>query len=73
MLTFFHNNSPYYTLGCALGCGFTFAIVFLALTLQFLLKRENKRKDALYGPVGANVQVDVTQGGDKAANFRYMT
>jgi hypothetical protein len=47
--------------------------VFLSLTMHFLLERENKRRDELYGTVDADVEVDVTDEGDNHRNFRYLT
>jgi preprotein translocase subunit YajC len=49
------------------------AIVVLALIMYFALSRENKRKDELYGPVDAHVEVDVSEEGDYNRNFRYFT
>jgi preprotein translocase subunit YajC len=48
-------------------------IVFLALIMHFLLSRENRKRDKLYGPVDSNQAVDVSQQGDYARNFRYFT
>lgn len=64
---------PFYTRGCAVGCGLTGLIVILSLTLHFLLSAENKRRDRKYGVVDGNTQVDVTHGGDRNVNFRYFT
>lgn len=64
---------PFYTKGCAIGCAFTGAIVFLSLGLHFALERENKRRDRAYGPPRQSESVDVTEEGDKHRNFRYMT
>lgn len=48
-------------------------IVILALIMHFALVRENKRKDALYGPVDPDMEVDVSEQGDYNRNFRYFT
>jgi len=64
---------PFYVRGCAVGCGFTGLIVFLALGLHFKLEHENKKRDRLYGKADENARIDVTLGGDKEANFRYLT
>jgi hypothetical protein len=64
---------PFYVRGCAVGCGLSGLIVILALGLHFKLEHENRRRDRLYGKPEENVAIDVTQGGDGAQNFRYMT
>ncbi|KAK3081963.1 hypothetical protein LTS18_010121 [Coniosporium uncinatum] len=67
------TDGPFYVRGCAVGCGFTGLIVFLALGLHFKLEHENKKRDRLYGKADENARIDVTLGGDKEANFRYLT
>ncbi|OJJ05557.1 hypothetical protein ASPVEDRAFT_174611 [Aspergillus versicolor CBS 583.65] len=67
------EHAPFFTTGCAIGCGMSSAIVVLALIMYFALSRENKRKDELYGPVDAHVEVDVSEEGDYTRNFRYFT
>lgn len=67
------HGRPQYTKGCAIGCAFTGAIILMALSLNFALVRENKRRDREYGPADQNEAVDVTDLGDKHNNFRYMT
>lgn len=64
---------PFYTRGCATGCGLSGMIVFLALGLHFKLEHENKKRDRLHGPVDRNIVVDVTEGGDQTKSFRYLT
>lgn len=48
-------------------------VVVLALFMHFALKRENKRRDTLYGSVDANAEIDVSEQGDNNRQFRYMT
>ncbi|EON68139.1 hypothetical protein W97_07288 [Coniosporium apollinis CBS 100218] len=67
------TDRPFYTKGCALGCGFTGLIVILSLGLHFKLQHENRKRDRLYGKVPEDAQIDVTQGGDNNPNFRYFT
>ncbi len=67
------EDKPFYTKGCAIGCGLTFLIVVLSLGLHFKLSYENKKKDELYGPVDPNEQIDVSDNGDKHPKFRYLT
>jgi hypothetical protein len=47
--------------------------VLLSLALHFLLDRENRRRDELYGPVDPDAEVDVTDEGDYHVQFRYLT
>ncbi|OJJ54414.1 hypothetical protein ASPSYDRAFT_61039 [Aspergillus sydowii CBS 593.65] len=67
------EDAPFFTTGCAIGCGMSSAIVVLALIMYFALTQENKRKDELYGPVDVQVEVDVSEEGDYNRNFRYLT
>ncbi|KAF5701103.1 high-affinity nicotinic acid transporter [Fusarium mundagurra] len=67
------SAGPFYVVGCAIGCGMSGLIVILALVMHFLLSRENRKRDELYGPVDKNQAVDVSQQGDYARNFRYFT
>ncbi|KAM5355039.1 hypothetical protein ACJ41O_001685 [Fusarium nematophilum] len=67
------EDAPFFTTGCAIGCGMSGLIVVLALGMHFALARENKRKDELYGPVDSQVEVDVSEQGDYNPNFRYFT
>jgi hypothetical protein len=66
-------NRPFYVKGCAVGCAFTGLIVILALGLHLKLEHENRKRDRLYGEVEVDAHVDVTEGGDKNARFRYLT
>lgn len=57
-------------------CGFCFFVFALATTLSLLLKRENHRRDRIYGK-GSGVDafdehVDAGSLGDDAPNFRYV-
>lgn len=65
-------SRPYYTKGCAIGCGFTGSIVTLSLGLVMALNRENKRKDRLFGEVDEAEQFDISAEGDKHPQFRYL-
>ncbi|KAH7227087.1 major facilitator superfamily domain-containing protein [Fusarium redolens] len=67
------SDGPLYLRGTAIGCGLTGLISILGLGLHFALERENKRRDREYGPVDADMAVDVTELGDKNKNFRYLT
>ncbi|PNY30008.1 Alkaline phosphatase [Tolypocladium capitatum] len=67
------GDGPFYTRGCAVGCGLTGLMAMLALGMHVALGRENRRRDALYGPVDPGAEVDVTDEGDSHRNFRYVT
>ncbi|KAF5671407.1 nicotinamide mononucleotide permease [Fusarium heterosporum] len=67
------EDAPFFVKGCALGCGFSALVVLLSLFMHFALKRENKRKQELYGPVDHEVEVDISEQGDYDRNFRYLT
>ncbi|BGP45710.1 hypothetical protein JCM10450v2_001540 [Rhodotorula kratochvilovae] len=45
------HERPYYVKGMSIACGFMFFVTFLATLLRLTLMRENRRLDALYGPV----------------------
>ncbi|KAJ9602634.1 hypothetical protein H2200_012827 [Cladophialophora chaetospira] len=66
------SDAPFYTKGCAIGCGFTGSIVILSLGLVFTLHAENKKKDRLHGPVDESMQFDISEEGDKHPMFRYL-
>ena len=65
--------SPFYTLGCSLGAGFTGVIVLLSLGLHFKLEMENKKRDRVHGVVDPDKHIDVSKLGDKHPKFRYLT
>ncbi|PMD36045.1 MFS general substrate transporter [Hyaloscypha variabilis F] len=65
--------APFYTLGCALGAGFTGLITLLALALHFKLEHENQKRDRENGPVDPDEHIDVSALGDQHPKFRYLT
>jgi MFS family permease len=67
------SDAPLYTLGCGLACAFTGLIAILAMGLSAKLTLENRRRDRVYGVVGVNERVDVTEAGDNHPSFRYLT
>ncbi|KAM0281958.1 hypothetical protein ACHAO9_010439 [Fusarium lateritium] len=67
------SDGPLYIRGSTIGCVLTGLISIFGLGLHFALERENKRRDREYGPVDADMAVDVTELGDKNKNFRYLT
>jgi hypothetical protein len=66
------NSSPFFTKGCAIGCGFTGSIVIFAFALRWRLSYINQQKDALHGPADDTEQIDVTDLGEKHPSFRYF-
>ncbi|KAJ6051470.1 hypothetical protein N7499_010834 [Penicillium canescens] len=58
-----NSDAPLYTMGCAIGSAFTGLIAVLAMGLTLKLTLENRRRDRVYGVVGADERVDVTEGG----------
>lgn len=70
------SQAPYYREGMWICCGFCFLVFGLAATLSLLLRRENKRRDRVYGK-GTGVDafdetVDAGEFGDDAPTFRYV-
>ena len=65
-------DAPLYTKGCAIGSALTGLIAVLAMGLSVALIRENRRRDRVYGVVGVDERVDVTEGGDNNTKFRYL-
>jgi hypothetical protein len=70
------SQGPYYRPGMWICCGFCFLVFGLATTLSLLLKRENNRRDKVYGK-GTGVdafdeRVDAGALGDDAPTFRYV-
>jgi hypothetical protein len=59
--------------GCSVGCALCGFIVILSLALHFKLEHENGKRDRLYGEVAAATHVDITDGGNKHNDFRYLT
>ncbi|KAJ6439939.1 MFS transporter [Purpureocillium lavendulum] len=72
-VVFPESDAPFYTRGCAIGCGLTGLIFFASLCMTAALSRENRRRDRLYGAVDPNAEVDVTDEGDDHRRFRYLT
>ena len=70
------DEGPYYRKGMWICCGFCFFVFVLAMTLSLLLRRENRRRDRVYGK-GTGVdafdeRVDAGALGDGAPTFRYV-
>jgi peptidoglycan/LPS O-acetylase OafA/YrhL len=70
------NEAPYYRKGMWVCCAFCFFVFVLATSLSLLLRRENKRRDALFGK-GTGVDafdenLDAGALGDNTPTFRYV-
>ncbi|KAL3456263.1 major facilitator superfamily domain-containing protein [Aspergillus heterothallicus] len=66
------SDGPFYVKGTAIGCGFTGSIAVFALAIYFRLRHINKKRDAEFGPVSVDAQVDVTEQGDNHPSYRYV-
>ncbi|KAI8084734.1 major facilitator superfamily domain-containing protein [Halteromyces radiatus] len=68
------SDSPNYRLGHAVCLGFTMMTIILACLLRYILARENKRRDELYGPAKQNNTVVADDDDDFTENtsFRYI-
>jgi MFS family permease len=69
-------EAPYYRKGMWVCCAFCFFVFVLATTLSLLLRRENRRRDRIYGK-GSGVDafdegVDAGTLGDDSPTFRYV-
>ncbi|CAO3587258.1 unnamed protein product [Absidia cylindrospora] len=66
------SDGPTYRIGHAICLTFSFLAIFMTLFLRYLLARENKRRDELYGPVEMK-ETAVTDGEDDGSTrFRYI-
>ena len=65
-------DQPYYRKGSWICCAFALLSATTASMLSFLLWRENRRRDRIYGPVREGVQVDITSAESQEANLRYI-
>jgi len=70
------NQAPYYREGMWICCGFCFLVFALVTMSSLLLRRENRRRDRIYGK-GTGVdafdeRVDAGALGDDAPTFRYV-
>jgi MFS family permease len=70
------EDAPYYRKGMWICCGFCFLVAALGAALSFLLWRENKRRDRVYGK-GTGVSafdenVDAEADGNRSPAFRYV-
>jgi hypothetical protein len=64
--TYLGNQAPHYPLGFGLGMGVTAMSIVVAITLVFLLKRENKKLDEQMETYGHLLNPDLPP------DFRYV-
>lgn len=65
------TESPKYTRGFAICCGFAFWAAILATMLSLSLKMVNARRDHIEGPPRSDEKPDTAAHADKAHGFRY--
>lgn len=66
------SDGPYYRKGSWICCAVSLLSAACACTLSFLLWRENKRRDRIYGPVQEGQQVDMSSPESQEAGLRYI-
>jgi sugar phosphate permease len=66
------TQGPAYTQGFAIGCALEFLGAVCCIILSISYRRENARRDKLYGKPVDNARVDTHELADQAPNFRYM-
>lgn len=66
------SDGPYYRKGSWICCAFSILSGCTASVLSYLLWRENKRRDRLYGPVEEGKQIDMTTKENQEAGLRYI-
>ncbi|KAF9225928.1 MFS general substrate transporter [Gyrodon lividus] len=66
------SDGPHYIRGFATTCGLEAFATICALALYISYKRDNAKRDMLYGRPENNAPVDTSDLADKAPNFRYI-
>ncbi|KAH7925455.1 MFS general substrate transporter [Leucogyrophana mollusca] len=66
------TDGPRYIRGFAISCGLEAFATICALVLWISYKRDNARRDKLYGRPAENARVDTSVLADKAPGFRYI-
>lgn len=66
------SQAPQYLPGCAVSSALTFTAAAASLVMVFMLRRENRRRDRLYGKPEVGHAVQMTGVADKHADFRYV-
>lgn len=65
------KDAPQFLKGNAVSSGLTFLTALSALGMSFLLSKENRRRDRVYGRPEAGVPVDMGGDADKVPDYRY--
>ncbi|KAF8636920.1 hypothetical protein AX17_003171 [Amanita inopinata Kibby_2008] len=66
------TDGPRYIKGFAVSCALEFLVVICSLVLTISYRRDNARRDKLYGKPEPDARVDTSELADKAPNFRYV-
>ncbi|KAJ7108664.1 major facilitator superfamily domain-containing protein [Mycena epipterygia] len=66
------TEGPQYIKGFGISCALEFLAAALSLVLAISYRRDNMRRDELYGKPKLSSRVDTTQLADKANDFRYV-
>lgn len=66
------SDAPYYLTGNAVSCSLTLVGALAALLMTFLLWRENRRRDRVYGKPELGVPIDMGDNADRMSDYRYI-
>ncbi|KIJ15957.1 2.A.1.14 the Anion:Cation symporter family [Paxillus involutus ATCC 200175] len=66
------SDAPRYITGFATTCGLEALATICAIALYISYKRDNAKRDSLYGRPDPNASVNTSELADKAPNFRYI-
>ncbi|KAJ7827050.1 MFS general substrate transporter [Mycena olivaceomarginata] len=66
------TEGPRYLKGFGISCALAFLSAVLSLVLSISYRRDNARRDKLYGKPDTRGRVDTAQLADKANDFRYV-
>lgn len=65
-----NSDAPYYVKGNAVSGALTFCTAVATAAMSFLLYRENRRRDQIYGRPEVGVPIDMGGDADKVPNYR---
>ncbi|KAJ7778141.1 MFS general substrate transporter [Mycena metata] len=65
-------EGPRYIKGFGISCALEFLAAVLSLVLSVSYRRENARRDKVYGKPNPDARVDTSELADKANDFRYV-
>ncbi|KAF7351332.1 MFS general substrate transporter [Mycena sanguinolenta] len=66
------TEGPRYIKGFGISCALAFLAAILSMVLSISYRRDNARRDRLYGKPNARGRVDTAELADKANDFRYV-